>query len=104
MHTLLHALARNWWLVLLRGIAAILFGLMAFAWPGLTLLTLIIFYGAFAIADGIFAITAAISGGARTDLTWWLVLVGVLGIAAGIATFMWPGLTALALVFLIGFW
>jgi uncharacterized integral membrane protein len=60
---MVHALAKNWWLLLLRGIAAIIFGLLAFAWPGLTLLTLILFYGAFALVDGVLAIVAAITGG-----------------------------------------
>ena len=52
---MVHALAKNWWLLLLRGIAAIIFGVLAFAWPGLTLLTLILFYGAFALVDGALA-------------------------------------------------
>ena len=51
---MLHALARNWWLLLLRGICAIVFGVLAFVWPGLTLLTLVLLYGAFALADGVF--------------------------------------------------
>jgi uncharacterized membrane protein HdeD (DUF308 family) len=99
----LHALARNWWLVLLRGIAAIIFGVLAFAWPGITLLTLIIFYGAYALIDGIFAIAAAFRGGAAQS-RWWLILIGILGIAAGLFTFMWPGLTALVLAIFIGIW
>jgi hypothetical protein len=48
---MVHALAKNWWLLLLRGVAAIIFGVLAFAWPGVTLLTLILFYGAFALAE-----------------------------------------------------
>ena len=56
------ALAQNWWLVLLRGIAAILFGILAFIWPGLTLLTLTLMWGAFALADGVFSLWGAISG------------------------------------------
>jgi uncharacterized membrane protein HdeD (DUF308 family) len=101
---LLHALARNWWLLLLRGIAAIVFGLLAFAWPGLTLVTLVLFYGAFAFVDGIIALVAAFRGGAKPMPTWWLVIVGLLGIGAGIATFLMPGITAILLVLFIGAW
>jgi uncharacterized membrane protein HdeD (DUF308 family) len=99
----LHVLARNWWLLLLRGIIAIIFGVLTFAWPGITLLTLIIFYGAYALIDGIFSIGAAFRGGNAAS-RWWLILIGILGIAAGLFTFMWPGLTALVLATLIGFW
>src|SRR5215813_14549392 len=97
---MLHAMAKGWWLVLLRGIAAIVFGVLAFVWPGLTLLTLVLFYGAFALADGVIALAAAITGG-RSVPTWWLVLVGLLGIAAGVLTFALPGMTALVLILLI---
>ncbi len=100
---LLHALAKNWWLLLLRGICAIVFGVLAFAWPGITLFTLVLFYGAYALVDGIFAIGAAIMGGAPGS-RWWLALVGLFGIAAGILTFAWPGLTALVLLFFIAGW
>lgn len=100
---LLHALAKNWWLLLLRGILAIVFGILAFAWPGITLVTLVLFYGAYALVDGIFAIAAAIMGGAPGS-RWWLALVGLFGIAAGILTFAWPGLTALVLLFFIAGW
>ena len=100
---LLHALAKNWWLLLLRGIAAVVFGVLAFAWPGLTLLTLILLYGAYAFIDGVIAIVAAIKGdmpGAR----WWLAIVGLLGVAVGAFTFILPGMTALILLFTIGGW
>jgi uncharacterized membrane protein HdeD (DUF308 family) len=100
---MVHALAKNWWLLLLRGIAAIIFGVLAFAWPGLTLLTLILFYGAFALVDGVLAIIAAITGGAPAP-RWWLAIVGVLGIAAGLLTFLMPGLSALVLLFFIAGW
>jgi uncharacterized membrane protein HdeD (DUF308 family) len=99
----LHALAKNWWLLLLRGIAGIVFGVLAFVWPGITLLTLIIFYGAYALVDGVFAIGAAFRGG-EAQSRWWLILIGVLGIAAGLLTFLWPGLTALVLATFIGAW
>jgi uncharacterized membrane protein HdeD (DUF308 family) len=97
------ALAKNWWLVLLRGIAAIVFGLLAFAWPGLTLLTLVLFYGAFALVDGVLAVIAAIKGGTPAP-RWWLAIVGIAGIVAGALTFLWPGITALVLLFFIAGW
>jgi len=87
----------------LRGIAAIIFGVLAFAWPGVTLLTLILFYGAFALVDGVLAIIAAITGGAPGP-RWWLAIVGLLGIAAGLLTFLMPGLSALVLLFFIAGW
>lgn len=99
----LHALARNWWLLLLRGIAAILFGLLAFAWPGITLLSLVILYGFYALFDGLFAILAAIKGG-NAESRWWLILIGILGVAAGLLTFFWTGVTALVLTMFIGAW
>lgn len=101
---MLHALARCWWLILLRGIAGIAFGILAFAWPGITLLTLILFYGAYALIDGILALLAVAGGGAGATPRWWLVLIGIAGIAAGIATFLWPGLTAILLIYFIGAW
>ena len=107
---MLHALAKAWWLVLLRGIAAIVFGVLAFVWPGLTLITLVLFYGAYALIDGVCALAAAFTGGAKPVPTWWLVVVGILGILAGLVTFLWPGIIvliapgagALALVWIIG--
>jgi uncharacterized membrane protein HdeD (DUF308 family) len=100
---MLHELAKNWWLILLRGICAIIFGVLTFVWPGVTLVTLVLLYGAFALADGIFALGAAIAG--RTpEPRWWLALVGLLGIAAGIVTLLWPGMTAVILLFFIAAW
>lgn len=71
---MLHALAKNWWLLLLRGIAAIVFGVLAFAWPGLTLVTLVLFYGAFALVDGVIALVApsrAAPNPCRPGGWWW---------------------------------
>lgn len=102
---MLRALAQNWWLLLLRGIAAIAFGIMAFVWPGITLLTLTILWGAYALVDGAFALWSAITG--RTSAIaprWWLAIVGVAGLAAGILTFAWPGMTALILLMFIAWW
>jgi uncharacterized membrane protein HdeD (DUF308 family) len=98
-------LTRGWWLLLLKGIAGILFGISAFIWPGLTVLALTLLYGAFALADGVFSLAAAFTGGGdRAIPTWWLALIGLLGIAAGAVAFLWPGLTAFALVIMIGAW
>ena len=100
---MVHALAKNWWMLLLRGIAAVIFGVLAFAWPGMTLLMLIVFYGAFALIDGVLAIIAAITGGAPAP-RWWLAVVGLLGVATGLLMFMMPGLTALVLLYFIAGW
>jgi uncharacterized membrane protein HdeD (DUF308 family) len=100
---ILPVLAKYWWLILLRGIVAIIFGVLAFAWPGITLLTLILFYGAFALADGVLALGHAIMGG-NVGSRWWLALVGIAGIVAGLVTFFMPGVTALVLLFFIAGW
>lgn len=97
-------LARNWWLFLLRGVAALMFGVLSLVWPGISLATLILLFGAYALVDGIFALTAAIVGRGSTDIRWWLVLVGLVGIGIGIVTFFWPGLTALTLLYFIASW
>jgi uncharacterized membrane protein HdeD (DUF308 family) len=100
---MVHALAKNWWMLLLRGIAAIIFGGLSLAWPGMTLVTLILFYGAYVLVDGVLAIVAAITGGTLAP-RWWLAVVGLLGIAAGLLTFMMPGVTALVLLYFIAGW
>jgi uncharacterized membrane protein HdeD (DUF308 family) len=101
---MLHALADNWWLLLLRGIASIAFGVLAFIWPGLALVTLVLLYGAFALVDGVLALWAAFRGGPKSVPTWWLVFAGLAGIGAGIVTLVWPGITAILLVLFIGAW
>ena len=102
---LLRELAENWWLLLLRGIAAIAFGVLAFGWPGLTLLALTLMWGIYAIADGIFALWAAIaSKGGEMAPRWWLAIVGIAGVVAGLLTFVWPGMTALILLIFIASW
>jgi uncharacterized membrane protein HdeD (DUF308 family) len=100
---MLHALEQNWWLILIRGIAAIVFGVLAFVWPGLTLATLVILWGAFTLVDGVFAVFAAIRGGTPAP-RWWLAIVGISGIIAGALTFAWPGITALILLLFIAGW
>jgi uncharacterized membrane protein HdeD (DUF308 family) len=102
---LLRALAENWWLLLLRGMGAIAFGVLAFIWPDLTLLTLTLLWGAYAIADGVFVLGAAVSGkGGEIAPRWWLALIGIAGILAGLLTFVWPGITAQVLLVFIASW
>lgn len=101
---MLHALAENWWLLLLRGIAALAFGILAFFWPGVTLLTLVFLWGAYALVDGAFSLWAAISGRTAMTSRWWLAIVGVAGIIAGLLAFAWPGITAVILLFFIAIW
>jgi uncharacterized membrane protein HdeD (DUF308 family) len=97
-------LARNWWAVAVRGIAAIVFGVLAFALPGATLAVLVLLFGAFALVHGVFALAAPFAAG-RWDSRWWPLLVqGVLGIAVGLITAFLPGATALGLLFAIGVW
>jgi uncharacterized membrane protein HdeD (DUF308 family) len=103
MRPMMDDLARNWGFIFLRGLAAIVFGVLTFAWPGLTLVSLVLLYGVFAIFDGVFAIGAAIRGGQAAP-RWWLALLGVLGLAAGVVTLAWPGLTGLLLLYFIAGW
>jgi uncharacterized membrane protein HdeD (DUF308 family) len=89
------------------GVAAIIFGILAFLLPGLTLFTLIILFGAFALADGVLALWTAFTGGvAAGNMTprWWLILIGVLGIATAVTTVLWPGTTGLVLLLFIAAW
>ncbi|MHC5537516.1 HdeD family acid-resistance protein [Singulisphaera rosea] len=89
-------LVGDWWALALRGLAAILFGVAAFTWPGLTLVALTLLFGVYALVDGVFTLVAAIRG--RTGvLPWWALLFeGLIGIGAGMLTLAWPGLTVLA--------
>jgi uncharacterized membrane protein HdeD (DUF308 family) len=102
---LLSALAENWWLLLMRGIVAIAFGVLVFLWPDLTLLTLTYLWGAYVRADGVFALGAATLGkdGERARRLW-LALIGVAGILAGLLTFVWPEVTAQVLLLFIASW
>ena len=99
---ILPIMAGNWWVLLIRGIAAVLFGLAALLWPGPTLYVLIIFFGAYALVDGLFAIAAGIRGTGRRR--WLLLVEGGLGVVAGLIAFFYPGITALVLLYVIAFW
>ena len=97
-------LARNWWLVALRGLLAIVFGAAAFIWPGLTWLVLILMFGVYAILDGIFAMVSGVVQ-SRYSPRWWVFLVeGFISLMAGVIVLAQPGLAGLALVFVIAVW
>ena len=100
----MHTLARNWWALVLRGVAAIAFGILAFVWPGLTVVALVILFGAFALVDGAFAVVAAWRAAERRRPWWPMALEGLAGVALGILAFVWPGVTAFALLYLIAAW
>jgi uncharacterized membrane protein HdeD (DUF308 family) len=100
---LLHGLAQNWWIFLLRGILAIVIGVLAFVWPGITLISLVLLFGIYAAADGILAIASAITG--HTPMPrWWLAIVGIAGLVAAFMAFTQPGLTLAVLLIVIAVW
>lgn len=103
MRPQLDPLARKWWLMLIRGIAAIVFGVLTFVWPVLTLFTLVLLYGAFALIDGVLSLAAAFTSGG-TGRRWWLAIAGVLGVVVGVLTLAWPDISTLALLYLIAAW
>jgi uncharacterized membrane protein HdeD (DUF308 family) len=101
---MLETLARNWWAIVLRGVFAVLFGLGAFLWPGITLVVLVALYGAYLFADGILAVAWALMGRRAGAFPWGVFLAGLASIIAGVLTFLMPGLTALVLLYLIAAW
>lgn len=101
---LLHMLAQGWKIVLFRGILAIVFGLLVWISPEISLTTLILLFGSFAFADGILSILSAVHGRDHHPDWWILLLSGLIGVLMGILTFSAPNLTALALLFYIAIW
>jgi uncharacterized membrane protein HdeD (DUF308 family) len=94
----------NWWALALRGLAAVIFGLLAFVWPGITLAALVFLFGAYALVDGIFAIVAGVRATKESEHWWLLLIEGALSVIAGIIAFTVPGITALFLLALIAGW
>jgi uncharacterized membrane protein HdeD (DUF308 family) len=97
-------LAQNWWAIAIRGVCGIVFGLIALFLPGATILTLVLFFSAYMLVDGIFGIVAAVRAASHHQRWALLVLEGVLNIAVGVIAFIWPGLTAVTFVLLIAAW
>jgi uncharacterized membrane protein HdeD (DUF308 family) len=97
-------LARNWWAIGLRGVFAILFGVIALLLPGVTIGALVLLFAAYMLVDGIFDILAALRAARHAERWGWLLLEGIVDLAAGIIAIAWPAITALAFVFLLAAW
>ena len=100
----IETLKRHWWVPVIRGIAAIVFGVIAFAYPGLTVAMLVLFFGAWVLVDGVFRVVGAI-GHHASDKEWGFdLIIGIVGIIIGFLTFHAPQITALALIIYIAAW
>ena len=100
---LVDMIARNWWSLVLRGVCAIVFGVVAWIWPGVTLGALVLLWGCYAFVDGVLAFVGAFSG--KTETPWWaLMLIGIVSMGAAVVAFVYPGLTAVGLLYVIAFW
>lgn len=97
-------LAENWWALALRGLLAVIFGILAFARPGATMLALVLVFAAYSVVDGVFNIVLAIRG-ARQHERWGLLLLnGLFGILIGVGAALWPGITVLGFVLIMAAW
>lgn len=97
-------LSRHWWMFLLRGLVAVLFGVVTFFWPLLTLAVLVLWFGAFIFLDGLFTLIFALRS-IKTRAYWWLFLLeGLAGMGVGVITFLKPGFTILVFVYLLAAW
>jgi uncharacterized membrane protein HdeD (DUF308 family) len=101
---MLGLLSKHWWVFLVRGLVAILFGVVAFARPDLTLVSLVLLFGAWALVSGVFAIAGAFAARKLHPDWWMMLLTGLLGLAVGILTFYRPQITAISLLWYIAFW
>ncbi len=97
-------LFRNWWRFAVRGVLAIVFGVLALIWPDSTKLALVLLFGAFAFVDGVFAVTTGIAARGHFERWWAILLEGIAGIVIGVMTFFWPNITALVLLYFIAAW
>jgi uncharacterized membrane protein HdeD (DUF308 family) len=97
-------LAHNWWMLLLRGVVAVLFGLLCFSYPDLTLFVMRVMFGVYALVDGILATASAISAGSDTPRWWSTLLEGIVGSVLGLLILIWPGVSVFGLLYLIGVW
>jgi uncharacterized membrane protein HdeD (DUF308 family) len=98
------ALARNWWLIALRGVLGVIFGVIALVMPVATILALVLLFSAYMVVDGAIAIYAAIRAARKQEGWGFLLFQGIASLAAAAIAFMWPGLTVVAFVLLIAAW
>ena len=101
---MLEALKRGWWLLVLRGICAVVFGVLTFIWPNITLAVLVIFFGAYSLVNGLFTLGVAFKAPGGTPGKGTMIFLGILGVSAGVLTFFYPGITALSLLVVIAWW
>jgi uncharacterized membrane protein HdeD (DUF308 family) len=100
---MLDRMSRDWWIIALQGVAAVIFGVIALLLPGITLLALVYLFGAYAIVDGVLALSRGVRRG-EGGPDWWRIISGVVGILAGVIAFVVPGITAYALLLVIAAW
>src|SRR5260370_36552347 len=98
------ALATNWWSLVIRGIAGIAFGILTFVWPGITLVALVLLFGAYSLIDGVMSLIGAVRAAEAHERWGVLVLEGLVGIAAAAITVLWPAVTAMALLCVVSVW
>ncbi|MBP2703111.1 HdeD family acid-resistance protein [Microbispora sp. RL4-1S] len=96
-------MAAHWWAPALRGVLAILFGLIALVWPGITLLALVLVFAAYAVVNGVVTLMQAARGHTGRSRAW-IGVSGLISLLVGLIAFLWPGITALALLLVIAFW
>ena len=102
---MIELISRRWWLITLRGVLAVVFGAFAIGWPGVTVLALVVLWGCYAIVDGLSAATIGLlDRAAPSAYRWTHVVLGAVGIGAGLISVLWPQITALALLVIIGTW
>jgi uncharacterized membrane protein HdeD (DUF308 family) len=99
---MLSTVCKRWWVLMLRGLAAIALGICAIVWPGMTLLSLVFVFATFTIIDGVASIVLGFRGEADGTVWWTMVMLGLLAIAAGVFAIAWPGKTFLILAMIIG--
>ena len=97
-------LAQNWWAIALRGVFAIIFGIIALLMPGATMLALVLLFAAYLLVDSIFAIIAALRAARRHERWGWLIFEGIVDLVTGVIAVVWPLITIVAFVFLMGAW
>jgi uncharacterized membrane protein HdeD (DUF308 family) len=97
-------LARNWWAIALRGVFAIVFGLIAVLLPGVTLAALVLLFAAYMLVDGVFALVAGLRAANRRERWGWLAFEGIADLVAGAIAIVWPLATILAFVYLMAAW